>query len=685
MNAQIINKIVETCYNETCAQSKLLVKLLTKKMEKINTPEDAFEVMTPLLQKNIGDVMDEDLYDEEWKENLEMWIDAKVEEVEEEEEVETEYEDSVEYTPYEQSTFSFIKDEMNVDILEDYVSKHPTEVRNNFMVKGAVQSGKTKTLLAHALASTVQGVRNVFIVRNITEDKYQLMNAMKKITEKHQKYVNDDVFETGVSMECVDINGLSKWINPRNDVRNIVLLANGSQVSKFMDNTEGMKFNLFIDEADQFLEGEKNKKVELSLIEELSKIMKLANKKFVISATTFSLIFKENLLHTANTIQVNTPNNYHGIEYLTHQEVENGKVEGETEVMKAHPGLVEAIYSINRKTKPINGCGLKKAHPHILLAKVSTKKDDHTDIIDFIYSTKRTQKRWATIIFNGEGVEIGHHSLNKDEMKMKNGEDTVEGVLRKNNCYTFKGMGIQAALSFLKKNGGVERFSHILIASGKLADRGINFVSDDYEWHINNEYLHMSKTATCAATIQSLRILGCHNDTMDLTLWATKDVYSSIQKYHTLDKSIIAAGKKQHEEWTDLLKKFKVSKERLPSMKLCKRNRKFKVVSDSKKDNLERVEIEWSGDILERDGLERIRNAWEKKTGIVYKIIKLYVDNDFKSMSKKELDTCGKVKIDPKHYMEWNGSSKGRVRIIEKHGDEFVLRAQIINELDIKF
>ena len=680
MNANtntLINKIVETCYNETCAQSKLLTKLLTKKMSKINTPEDAFEVMTPLLQKNIGDVMDEDLYDEEWVENLVMWIDAKVEEVEEEE-VETEYEDSVEYTPYEQSTFSFINEVMNVDILEDYATRHPEEVRNNFMIKGAVQSGKTKTLLAHALASTVQGVRNVFVVRNITEDKCQLMNAMQKITEKHKKYVSEDTFETGVSLECVDVNDVSKWINPRNNVRNIVLLANGSQVSKFINDTEGMKFNLFIDEADQFLEGEKNKKVELSLIEELSKIMKLANKKFVISATTFSLIFKENLLHTANTLQVNTPANYHGVEYLTHQEVENGKVDGETEVMKAHPGLVEAIYSINRKTKPINGCGLKQAHPHILLAKVSTKKDDHTDIVDFIYSTKRTQKRWATIIFNGEGVEIGHHSLKPEEMTI----DTVEGVLRKSNCYTFKGLGIQTALSFLKKNGGVERFSHILIASGKLADRGINFVSDDYEWHINNEYLHMSKTATCAATIQSLRILGCHNDTMGLTLWATKEVYSSIQKYHSLDKSIIATGKKQHAEWTEMLKKFRVDKDRLPGMKLCKRKRVFKVVSDSKKDNLEKVEVEWNGDALEKNGIERIRNNWDSKTGVVYNIIKMFQDNEWKSLSREELPIVGNID----KYLNWGGSTKSqekRIKVIVKQGNRYILNERVVKELNL--
>ena len=595
MTFTLINAIVDAKYITECSAKKLLTTLLGKKIQKISSHEDAYEILTPLLLKNFGDEMDEDLYDEDWQDNLITWVNAKVED--EDEEVETDYEDTVEFTPYQASTFKFIKDKMNVNILEDYSVKLEEDIKNNFMIKGAVQSGKTKTLLAHGLASTVNGVRNVFIVRNINEDKVQLLNALERYTVAHQEYVEKDIYQKGQSLDSVDISDVAKWINPRNNIRNIVLLANGSQLKKFMDVANGMKFNLFVDEADQFMECEKSKTVEVSLVDELTKIMGMATKRFVISATTFSLLFKDNLLHTANTINVNTPANYHGVEYLTHQEVVFSKIDGEKDTMTAHPGLVEAIYALNRRTKPINGCGMTEKHPHILLAKISMKKDDHTNIVDFIYETKRTQKRWATIIFNGDGVEIGHNSFKKSsEMVMKKGEETVEGVLRKNNCYTFKGIGIQAALSFLKKNGGVERFSHILIASGKLADRGINFVSDDYLWHINNEYLHMSQTATCAATMQSLRILGCHNDNMELTLWSNNSVYDNIKKYHALDKSIIEAGSKQNGEWCDFVRNLKVHSSRVPSIELCKRKRKFGVVSDKKKDNLSKVEVEWSGD-----------------------------------------------------------------------------------------
>ena len=674
MNAQIINKIVSTAVeNNVAPNPKFLEKLINKKMVKATTPEKAMKEMESILVKYFGESMDEDMWDDEWKENLEMWLDTVV--------IQEEFEDAEEFNEYQLATFKFIKEEMNVNVLTDYSLKDEKNMaKNNFMIKGPVQSGKTKTLLAHALASTVCGVRNVFIVRNISEDKCQLINAMERYTMAHQKYVRDECFQEGVSLKCVDIDSIGSWINPRNEVRNIVLLANGSQLSKFLEETREMKYNIFVDEADQMVESAVSKEVAKSLSEQLKKLYANANKTFSISATTFALQFKEDFIAMDNTLFVNTPSNYHGVDYLIHQEVVFSKVEGENDVVKAHPGLIEAISTINKKSKPLSGAGLKGPHPHILLAKVSMKKDDHTCIVDHIYNVKKTQKKWATIIFNGEGVEIGHHSLKPEEMMI----DTVEGKLRKGCCYTFKGLGIQKALSFLKKNGGVERFSKVLIASGKMADRGINFVSDDYEWSITDQYLYTAKTTTGASTIQALRILGCHNDNMNRTLWCSKDTYENIQKYHTLDQSLIEAGKKQNGgmSWDKFCESVKVQQKRMPGMKLCKGKSKIKVVVDKTNDNLVEVEVEWNGDSAEKRGLEAIRNNWGSKTGARYNIINIFQDNDWKSLSKEELNLVGNLD----KYLFWGGktnSQKDRVKLMIKNGDRYNINNKVVKYLGL--
>ena len=572
---------------------------------------------------------------------------------------------------------------MNTNVLNNYTIKSDESENNTFIIKGAVQSGKTKTLLAHALASSVCGMRNVIIVRNISEDKAQILNSTTRYTKEHKHDLEHTIFKDSASLESTDMNGIVKWMNPTSQIKTLVLLANGAQLKEFNEGAAGIPYNLFIDEADQALESEQSKTAEKSFARELLTTINGSTKLFAISATTFSLLFKENFSNTLNTLFVNTPDNYHGVEFLAHQEINQEKIEGHEYVMESHPGLRDAIFSLNRKVAPRSGQGLTEKHPHILLAKISQKTDDHTNIVDFVLTETRSKKRWATIVYNGQGIEIGHHSFKDEEMKI----DDVTGIHRLNNCYTFKGLGVQAALSFLKRNGGVTRFSHIIIAAGKLADRGINFVSGDYQWSITDQYLHMSESANASQYIQSLRILGCHSDNMSRTLWSTSKTWDNIKKYHKLDADVIEAGKKQNVVWSDFLRTIRVHKERLPSIKLSKRKTGLKAVVKETNDNLLSVEMVFGGDSVEREGLERVKNAWDSKRGIIYKIIKLYVDNDFKSMSKKELDTCGgsttNIRLNIKHYSEWIGTSNGRVNIIQKINGNYILRSEIISLLNL--
>jgi hypothetical protein len=73
----------------------------------------------------------------------------------------------------------------------------------------------------------------------------------------------------------------------------------------------------------------------------------------------------------------------------------------------------------------------------------------------------------TTIVYNAHGVTLGY-------------EQKIE--TRK--------ISISECLQWLKTNGGVARFSRIIIFSGDLAGRGISFTDTDFEWHLNQLFLN---------------------------------------------------------------------------------------------------------------------------------------------------------------------------------------------------
>jgi hypothetical protein len=78
-------------------------------------------------------------------------------------------------------------------------------------------------------------------------------------------------------------------------------------------------------------------------------------------------------------------------------------------------------------------------------------------------------------------------------------------------------------------------FKTVITISGRYAERGISFTSDDYDefsFHLTDQYLISRSDFNCTNIDQSLRIQGKKNDNCKLTLWSTLDLKEVLLNFY---------------------------------------------------------------------------------------------------------------------------------------------------------
>jgi hypothetical protein len=156
-----------------------------------------------------------------------------------------------------------------------------------------------------------------------------------------------------------------------------------------------------------------------------------------------------------------------------------------------------------------------------------------------------------------------------------------------NGVFKFKNLGIMQTLSYLYNSGGLEKYPRVAISSGNLASRCINFMDNQYMWHVTDEYLDPSDTSSCVDLIQSLRICGIHKNVTPLKLWSTRNVYYNITKTHTNVKQfILHVGEKNPDtDIADILGDVKMHEDKFGDRNICKEKEPFTRVKNAKDDN----------------------------------------------------------------------------------------------------
>jgi hypothetical protein len=139
-------------------------------------------------------------------------------------------------------------------------------------------------------------------------------------------------------------------------------------------------------------------------------------------------------------------------------------------------------------------------------------------------------------------------------------------------------------------------------------------------------------------------------------------------------------------EFKTILESVKFHKNKLGNRKVCKIKAPYKKVSNEKLDNTDEIlgikKSASDGELVDiNKGLKMVRNAYENKDGLVYKIIEAFIKNDFKGMSKKELDVYCKKTLNIANYIEWN--THGRYKILSKTQTKYILDPIIVKYLHL--
>ena len=154
--------------------------------------------------------------------------------------------------------------------------------------------------------------------------------------------------------------------------------------------------------------------------------------------------------------------------------------------------------------------------------------------------------RLTIIIYNGDGITvICPHRTSRKPLAAPLEIDGKTGARKK--CWyradhMFDRYSISEVLQLLKDDSD-HNHKHICIIAGHLAARGISFVSSDYQWHLTDQYIHPAKSTHGENLLQSLRILGCYKDNIELNLWCAKETWNDIlEQYSVLDKIVNGCG-----------------------------------------------------------------------------------------------------------------------------------------------
>jgi hypothetical protein len=353
------------------------------------------------------------------------------------------------------------------------------------LIKGQVQSGKTNFIINATSMFISKGFSIIHLLRDRLSDRKQL----------HTRLLQHKI-RTKIILKKTEIDLTIPHI--------YLLLSNKKTMCSIWSTIKEstIPYILFIDEVDYVDSCQTTKKHDI-----IQEIKQHANRVFGISATIMDPIGKEEL-SSEHIILLHPHSNYKGIEFIQMIEIDptstyTGKIH--SDLFEQDTGLIPFINEfVERKTDTF---------PHICLINICRTKDP---CLKAQSTLSETYPNLSTIVYNSNGITFCQGKVIK---KIK--------------------MTISVFLQYLKDNGGVDKYPHILIFAGDLAGRCISFVSEDYQWHLTEQRLLVSSTCDEPELIQKIRLCGIYNDHIPLRLYTTKKIIDDLRKAFLKQEEII--------------------------------------------------------------------------------------------------------------------------------------------------
>lgn len=383
------------------------------------------------------------------------------------------------------------------------------------LIMGAVQSGKTKLIISYAYQSFLKGISTVILVLPTNENEYQI-RARFDDKREYTEYM------TGIGLDPIVFPDPIHATTDEEELEDlldsttpgiVVLLCNPSKMRRLMNiitEINTCKFNLVIDEIDSFYKSKDERKFH----EPFKFLIDKARTVVGVTATIFDVVLptKSKFVTNKNIYLMNIPDDYKGFSDLMWIELEDSKIKPD----KISNSWIDSFYSDLLKTLPYR-LDDKTLHPIICLHKVDRKNNDQENTQ---YYFKKHLPSLCSIVYNGKGIHLYYDRLlDRESLMIDDKESFID-------CGVFKvKTSISRVLGWLRNNRTVKPPTHIMIISGKMADRGISFVSSDYKWHLTHELMIVPQSSTAGSLLQGVRICGRYNDDIPLHIIADKTVY----------------------------------------------------------------------------------------------------------------------------------------------------------------
>jgi len=193
-----------------------------------------------------------------------------------------------------------------------------------------------------------------------------------------------------------------------------------------------------------------------------------------------------------------------------------------------------------------------------------------------------------------------------------------------------------------------DKFPRILCIVGRMGDRCLSFVSNDYKLHLNEDYLTFPKTTVVGTMYQRMRMCGNNRGMGPLNLYITKSASKDISKGLTsINEMIEYAQKKSCQSMRKSMTTMKMLRSKFSKRKLAAS--KFKEKVNKVKEN----DGGW--------GIDKYVQEIKDENGNVIETVPLIVEKD---AAKKNASIKTNAEYIAKRYEEQMNRSMGKIALI---------------------
>lgn len=385
-----------------------------------------------------------------------------------------------------------------------FFSEYSCDKKDNILLSGFVQSGKTNEMLFYCWWSIFVANRSVvFLTRNITADVLQLKD---RINTFNKKFVLRPEYNL-------------------TDKKLIIGMCNHIQIKNICEITERLPYNLCIDEYDYSIKSRNNTS---ELEKYLAVLEERCRHQLGATATGFAVVSAKKI---TKILQIPVPDNYYGIDDLNVMYV---------------PDVNPIKYNMDWKIEDdvnlriVYDSFMYKKEGIILHNVTKFKKMHHKLMMSLV----KKYNGLCVVVYNGDGILVAtqtppNPNPTPPNTNPPNPNPTTTNptkLMKNKKVYSCSFNGSIAIHRFTKSimiNNVIDilkafNYSHISIISGNLASRGVSFVSSDYKYHLTDQYFVPASNSHGETLLQGMRIFGCYNDEPELTLWCSKKDWRKI-------------------------------------------------------------------------------------------------------------------------------------------------------------